>query len=89
VEIDHINESYIMVEQNWPSEDFHNFDRSDRCVILIRSLRSTNFANFGRQHMPSIFFEKSSVPKNIVLEQICLRAMRIEFIGHILLSVII
>jgi hypothetical protein len=52
-------------------------------------LRSTNFANFGRQHMPSIFFEKSSVPKNIVLEQICLRAMRIEFIGHILLSVII
>jgi hypothetical protein len=41
-----------MVEQNWP---FEGFQHLDRCVILMKPLWLTNFANLGHQHMAPIF----------------------------------
>ena len=45
-------------------------DRSDR---LVRPIRLAE-ANFGCQHMPPCFFCKAYLPKNILLNQNCLRA---------------
>jgi hypothetical protein len=42
MEIDHHDEPYALVEQNWPFEDFQHVDRSDQCVIPVRPIWLSN-----------------------------------------------